>query len=221
MANTYPEPYRSAAKDALLDPSTCYNRECVSYTAWKICETTGNWPPRTGDMNAKNWIYRLPSWGFSQVAVPLKGGKYVGVNPNGAYGHVIWFEDVVNDTTVSISEYNYDYLGNYNTRNVSVSGYVWFQVAAPPATPAPNPDPTPVPDNPSGDIQVGDTVVASGVGTADSYGGGATTADYPETLMKVIGINNNHYALNQYNQGTPGVVSDVTGWWDASQVRRA
>ena len=31
--NTYIEPYRSAPKDSLVDPSTCYSRECVSYVA--------------------------------------------------------------------------------------------------------------------------------------------------------------------------------------------
>ena len=70
------------------------------------------------------------------------------------------------------------------------------------------------------DMAVGDSVVAWGVGTADSYGGGATTKNFPETPMKVIGINNGRYALNQYNQGTPGNLGDVTGWFPASQVRK-
>lgn len=142
--NTYPEPYRSAPKDSKLDPSTCYNRECVSYCAWKICEVRGSWPPRTGDMNAKNWIYRLPSWGYKQVSAPKNGGCYVGVLTSGKYGHVVWFEG-----GNTISEYNYGSTGNYGVRNINLSQYIWFEVKAP--APAPTPTPTT-------DFKVGDNV---------------------------------------------------------------
>ena len=136
IANTYPEPYRSAKKDSMLDPSTCYNRECVSYTAWKICEQTGSWPKRTGPMSAKYWVDRLPSWGYTKVAGPVNSGKYVGVSTKGEYGHVVWFEF---DHT--ISEYNYAALGNFGVRQVNLADYEWYQIKAP--TPAPTPTPTP------------------------------------------------------------------------------
>lgn len=132
--NTYPEPYRSAAKDTKVDPSTCYNRECVSYVAWKIAEATGAWPKRTGDMNAKNWIYRLPSWGYKKVSAPKNGGLYVGVLTSGKYGHVVWFEG---DRT--ISEYNYGSAGNYGVRQINLSQYIWFEIKAPTVTPQPRP----------------------------------------------------------------------------------
>ena len=140
LVNTYPEPYRSARKDSMLDPSTCYNRECVSYTAWKICETVGDWPPRTGSMSAKYWVDRLPSWGYNEVSGPQNGGKYVGVATGGQYGHVVWFEF---DNT--ISEYNYADLGNYGVRQIRLNEYRWFQIKAP--APSPTPTPTPTPDN--------------------------------------------------------------------------
>lgn len=132
--NTYPEPYRSAAKDTKVDPSTCYNRECVSYVAWKIAEATGAWPKRTGDMNAKEWIYRLPSWGYKKVSAPKNGGLYVGVLTSGKYGHVVWFEG---DRT--ISEYNYGSAGNYGVRQINLSQYIWFEIKAPTVTPQPQP----------------------------------------------------------------------------------
>lgn len=136
LANTYPEPYRSAKKDSMLDPSTCYNRECVSYCAWKICEVIGNWPPRTGSMSAKYWVDRLPSWGFKEVAGPKNGGKYVGVATDGTYGHVVWFEF---DNT--ISEYNFADAGNYGVRAVNLGQYQWFEIKAPAPAPAPTPTP--------------------------------------------------------------------------------
>lgn len=142
--NTYPEPYRSRPKDSLVDPSTCYSRECVSYCAWKICEVTGSWPKRTGDMNAKEWVYRLPSWGYKKVSAPKNGGYYVGVLTSGKYGHVVWFEG-----GNTISEYNYNSAGNYGVRNINLSQYQWFQIKA-----APAPAPTPTPSN----FKVGDNV---------------------------------------------------------------
>ena len=135
ITNSYPEPYRSAPKDSMLDPSTCYNRECVSYCAWKINEIEGTWPKRTGSMNAKEWIYRLPSWGYKKVSEPKNGGKYVGVTTVGTYGHVIWFEF---DNT--ISEYNYSSIGNFDVRAVNLNQYQWYEIKAPI-----NPDPTPTP----------------------------------------------------------------------------
>jgi hypothetical protein len=123
--NTYPEPYRSRAGDSLVDPSTCYNRECVSYTAWKIREATGKWPKRTGDMDAKNWIYRLPSWGYKKVSAPKSGGKYVGVNTSGTYGHVVW-----SDGSNKITEYNYVQMFTFSERTVNAGSYQWWEIKA-------------------------------------------------------------------------------------------
>ena len=169
--NTYPEPYRSRPKDSLVDPSTCYSRECVSYCAWKICEVTGSWPKRTGDMNAKEWVYRLPSWGYKKVGAPQNGGYYVGVLTSGKYGHVVWFEG-----GNTISEYNYNSAGNYGVRNINLSQYQWFQIKA-----APSPAPTPTPSN----FKVGDNVTL--INWVDYYGNKLIkTRDY-YTISEISG----------------------------------
>ena len=169
--NTYPEPYRSRPKDSLVDPSTCYSRECVSYCAWKICEVTGSWPKRTGDMNAKEWVYRLPSWGYKKVGAPQNGGYYVGVLTSGKYGHVVWFEG-----GNTISEYNYNSAGNYGVRNINLSQYQWFQIKA-----APSPTPTPTPSN----FKVGDNVTL--INWVDYYGNKLIkTRDY-YTISEISG----------------------------------
>lgn len=134
FANTYAEPWRSAPQDSLVDPSTCYNRECVSYVAWKIFELTGKWPTRTGSMNARHWVQRLAENGYTKVVTrPQNGGKYVGVTEQGTYGHVIWFEfDNV------VSEYNYSIRGGFDTRTVNLNAYKWVEIKAPSTnTPAP------------------------------------------------------------------------------------
>ena len=169
--NTYPEPYRSRPKDSLVDPSTCYSRECVSYCAWKICEVTGSWPKRTGDMNAKEWVYRLPSWGYKKVGAPQNGGYYVGVLTSGKYGHVVWFEG-----GNTVSEYNYNSAGNYGVRNINLSQYQWFQIKA-----APSPAPTPTPSN----FKVGDNVTL--INWVDYYGNKLIkTRDY-YTISEISG----------------------------------
>lgn len=127
FANTYPDPYRSAPQDSMTDPSTCYNRECVSYVAWKIKELTGNWPRRTGSMNAKYWVQRLAENGYTKVVDrPQNGGRYVGVSEAGTYGHVIWFEE-----ENVISEYNYSIRGGYSVRTINFSAYKWVEIKAP------------------------------------------------------------------------------------------
>lgn len=124
MTNTYPEPYRSRPKGTITDPSTCYNRHCVSYCAWKIAETTGSWPKRTGDMNAKNWVSRLRENGYSTiVSTPSGNGKCVGVWAGGKYGHVVWANN-----SLFVSEYNYNSTGNYHERTVNKNDFTWVQI---------------------------------------------------------------------------------------------
>lgn len=69
------------------------------------------------------------------------------------------------------------------------------------------------------EIKVGDIVVVNGVGTADSYGGGAKTGNFVNRKMKVIKIvdlnRSNPYALNK-NCNNNG----VTGWFSSSSVKK-
>lgn len=69
---------------------------------------------------------------------------------------------------------------------------------------------------PASSIKVGDTVIVNGRGTATSKGTGAKTKDFVNHKMKVISIQNKHYGCNQYNK-----MGGITGWWAASQVKKA
>ena len=128
--NTYPEPYRSAALDALVDPSGCYSRECTSYCAWKIKEWTGKWPKHTGDFNARNWVARLKENGYkTKVSAPVAGGRYIGVSTGGKYGHV-----VASEGSLAITEYNYPqpiYTARFHERTVKATDFTWIQIVAP------------------------------------------------------------------------------------------
>lgn len=72
-------------------------------------------------------------------------------------------------------------------------------------------------DNPKpSTIKVGDTVIVTGQGTATSKGTGAKTKNFAGRKMKVISIANGRYGCNQYNKN-----GGITGWWSASQVKKA
>lgn len=137
-SNTYPAPYATAAPDTITDPSTCYNRECVSYAAWKINECGKGWLKRTGEMNAKNWVNRLPENGYRQVSAPVAGGKYVGILTSGTYGHACWWE-----SGNTVSEYNYSVSHGYGVRTITLAQYLWFEIVAPAAAAPANSTPAP------------------------------------------------------------------------------
>lgn len=69
----------------------------------------------------------------------------------------------------------------------------------------------------SSDFKYGDSVIVSGVGTADSYGGGAKTKNYSNQKAKVMGNKTNgRYPLNCNND-----LNGVTGWFTADSIRKA
>lgn len=168
--NTYPEPYRSAPQDSMTDPSTCYNRECVSYTAWKIKELVGSWPKRTGGMNAKYWVQRLAENGYTHVvATPVNGGKYVGVSEAGTYGHVVWFEE-----GNTISEYNYTTRGAFSIRTINLSAYKWVEIQAP------------VTNTKKSNAEVADEVIAGKWGNGEDRKMRLTAAGYNYNEVQAI-----------------------------------
>lgn len=68
----------------------------------------------------------------------------------------------------------------------------------------------------SNTIKVGDSVYAYGKGSASSLGTAPFTAKYNGKRMKVIKIANNRYGLNRYDRN-----GGITGWWLASQIKKA
>lgn len=208
-ANTYVEPYRSAAPDTIIDPSTCYNRECVSYVACKIAQARGSWPKRTGDMNAKNWVYRLPENGYREVAAPKEGGKYVGILTSGLYGHALWFE-----YGTTVSEYNYSVVHGFGMRSINLAQYRWFEIVAPPVQPAPAPISTPVPSpvtptpQPEHPFTVGDRVNPTNVVAKDGnvwyyldYGG-KQVAEWRRKYYHIQEISGDRVVLTAEESGT-------------------
>jgi len=125
----YPSNLNNAAQDTLIDPWGMYNRECVSYTAWKVYETYGYMPYWGGSGNANQWPGDARAAGIPTGSTPRANS--VAIWNVGAFGHAMWVEAVAGDGSLWVSQYNYDYQGHYSEMSVSASmarnlTYIYF-----------------------------------------------------------------------------------------------
>lgn len=123
----YPDRWANAPLDSLVDSWGMYNRECVSYTAWKVYQKNGYMPYWGGRGNANQWPANARAAGITVSSTPKVGS--VAVSMSGPYGHVMWVE-AVSGNMIYVSQYNYYYngWGNYSEMWLSASGlqYIYF-----------------------------------------------------------------------------------------------
>ena len=121
----YPAYLANAPHDALVDPWGMYNRECVSYTAWKVFQKNGYMPYWGGHGNANQWPSSAQAEGIATGSEPRKHS--VAISMNGFYGHAMWVEQV-SGNQIYVSQYNYDLAGSYSEMWVNGSGliYIYF-----------------------------------------------------------------------------------------------
>lgn len=122
----YPSYLAAAPKDALVDPWGMYNRECVSYTAWKVHQKTGRMPYWGGRGNANEWPSSARADGIPTGSTPRAGS--VAISMAGYYGHAMWVERVLPNGMIHVSQFNYDWQGHYSEMVISSSGltYIYF-----------------------------------------------------------------------------------------------
>ncbi|MBP9852579.1 MAG: Peptidase protein [Patescibacteria group bacterium] len=126
----YPSKYADIPKDAVVDAWGMYNRECVSYTAWKVYQTFGYMPYWGGVGNANQWPGNAVRAGIPTGSTPRVNS--VAVWNVGYYGHVMWVEAVNPDGSIWISQYNYDFNGHYSEMKISAAmasslTYIYFR----------------------------------------------------------------------------------------------
>lgn len=113
--------------DGGVDPWGMYNRECVSYTAFKVAQSGRNMPNwgNTGPANAIDWLSRASQDGISYDSNPRVGD--VAILPVGFYGHAMYVEKV-SGNQVYISEFNLNWDGKYTERwaDASTMSYIHF-----------------------------------------------------------------------------------------------
>lgn len=123
----YPAYLDNAYQDSILDPWGMFNRECVSYTAWKVQQTYGYMPYWGGTGNAIQWPGDAANAGIPTGTTPR--AHSVAIWPVGYYGHAMWVEGVSPDgRTIYVSQYNYDWQGHYSEMSISSAGltYIYF-----------------------------------------------------------------------------------------------
>jgi surface antigen len=92
-----------------------YNRECVSYTAFKVAASGRYMPYWGGYGNANQWDDNARAAGIPVDTSPRAGD--VAISNRGTYGHAMYVESVNGNGTINISQYNAALDGRYSTRS--------------------------------------------------------------------------------------------------------
>lgn len=103
--------------DNNIDNWGMYNRECVSYTAFKVSASGRYMPYWGGRGNAKQWDDNARAAGIPVSSSPKVGD--VGISNSGTYGHSFYVERVSGDGSIYISDYNQQFDGRYREYWVS------------------------------------------------------------------------------------------------------
>lgn len=121
----YPAKWCNAPQDSIIDSWGMYNRECVSYTAFKVA-ASGRYMPYWGGVgNANQWDDNARRAGIPVDGNPRPGD--VAISNSGFYGHAMYVESVNANGTINISQYNASLDGRYSTRSgLSVGNLVFI-----------------------------------------------------------------------------------------------
>jgi surface antigen/peptidoglycan hydrolase CwlO-like protein len=123
--DTYPSPWCNSGQDSMLDSWGMYNRECVSYTAWKVSESGRHMPYWGGIGNANQWDDNARDAGIPVDGNPRSGD--VAIKNSQPYGHAMYVESVNSDGTLNISQYNANLDGRFSRAyNVSRGSLVFI-----------------------------------------------------------------------------------------------
>lgn len=120
----YPGAWAFAPMDSIVDTWGMFNRQCVSYTAWKVWSTGRHMPYWGGIGNANMWDDNARRMGIPVDTNPRPGS--VAIRNAGFYGHAMYVEHVYGDGTIYISQYNAGWDGYYSEARISTAGLVFI-----------------------------------------------------------------------------------------------
>lgn len=118
----YPEKWCNVPIDTVVDNWGMYNRECVSYTAWKVASSGRHMPYGFGDAN--NWPKAAQHAGIPVDEKPRVGD--VAIRFDNKFGHSMYVESVHADGTLTVSQYNVNSSGGYSVETIKPSGLVFI-----------------------------------------------------------------------------------------------
>lgn len=116
----YPNAWAYAPQDTIVDNWGMYNRECVSYTAYKVSASGRHMPYWGGHGNANQWPASARASGIPMDHNPRVGD--VAISMAGQWGHAMYVEKVNGDGTIYVSQYNYGTPGAYSEMTTYASG---------------------------------------------------------------------------------------------------
>ncbi len=116
----YPAMWCEIPQDSAVDSWGMYNRECVSYAAFKVAASGRHMPYWGGIGNANQWDNNARDWGIAVDGNPREGD--VAQTDAGGLGHVMYVEYVYGDGTIYISQYNAGLDGRYSEKRISAAG---------------------------------------------------------------------------------------------------
>jgi surface antigen len=121
----YPGKWCNIPQDSVIDDWGMYNRECVSYTAFRVWASGRVMPWWGGVGNANQWDDDARADRIPVDSNPQPGD--VAISNAGFYGHAMYVETVNDDGTINISQYNASLNGLYSTRSgLSPAGLVFI-----------------------------------------------------------------------------------------------
>lgn len=116
----YPWANASPFPNSYSDPWGMYQRQCVSYTAWRVAASGRNMPYWGGRGNAYEWPNSARTDGIPVDGNPQPGD--VAISGAGTYGHAMYVESVLGGGKVRVSQYNANWSGSYSVSDVSIAG---------------------------------------------------------------------------------------------------
>lgn len=121
----YPARWCEIPQDSVIDSWGMFNRECVSYTAFRVA-ASGRYMPWWGGVgNANQWDEDAIAAGIPVDSNPQPGD--VAISNGGAYGHSMYVESVNGDGTINVSQYNASLDGRFSYRyNLSIGNLVFI-----------------------------------------------------------------------------------------------
>ena len=118
----YPAKWCNVPQDSVADNWGMFNRECVSYTAFKVWSSGRTMPYWGGRGNANQWVGNARAAGIPVDGNPRAGD--VAISMAGPYGHAMYVEGV-SGGNIYVSQYNYGNAGEYSTMSIP-SGGLYF-----------------------------------------------------------------------------------------------
>ncbi len=113
----YPNVWANASQDSLIDSWGMYNRECVSYTAFRVHQDylsgkdSRDMPYWGGVGNANQWDGDARAAGIPVDTNPTPGS--IAISNAGAYGHAMYVE-AVKGNEIYVQQYNQQLNGQYS-----------------------------------------------------------------------------------------------------------